>query len=375
MFASTPERPSLPAVEHRLSLTLLPPLSLLLNEEATPFRPKLPSIDALRTPQTPFLMFPSRSQSTSLLPAMVPLGKPHLSVKTRIDALETPRDTPSVANTSMDSEADTSAANDSMIKPASKRKAQTTLPSRDFAFISHSPATYPSQEPSIDNASLARRKRRRTSPHELLILNQEFVAGSTPNKARRVEIAHKVNMTEKAVQIWFQNKRQSLRRLKSSDKEITELPPTPNSSTVSTTAPTPLVESTPIKPQLVKLHSQNFVASPAIAQLSPIRSYSTSSLTQAPPVLNKLATTKMSVYSKILAVDDKKDDLVLSLTNKKQPEFARQSLVASTQVMTFKLGPSKERRPLGAIDVNTMAQPGKTDTQCVQSLLLLSRAR
>jgi len=93
-----------------------------------------------------------------------------------------------------------------------------------YAFISHSPATFPSQEPDIDNAPLARRKRRRTSPHELNILNKEFKLGSTPNKARRVEIAKVVHMTEKAVQIWFQNKRQALRKQSNVEKEVLELP-------------------------------------------------------------------------------------------------------------------------------------------------------
>ncbi|KAI5960838.1 YOX1 [Candida pseudojiufengensis] len=96
--------------------------------------------------------------------------------------------------------------------------------SKSYAFISHSPSTYPSQEPSIDNAPLARRKRRRTSPNELNILNQEFEIGSTPNKLRRIEIASKVSMTEKAIQIWFQNKRQSLRKSNIIEKEICELP-------------------------------------------------------------------------------------------------------------------------------------------------------
>lgn len=94
---------------------------------------------------------------------------------------------------------------------SSKKNASTD---KVFAFISHSPATFPSQEPSIDNAQLARRKRRRTSSHELSILQNEFVLGSNPNRIRRQQIAEKVKMDEKAVQIWFQNKRQSLKRFK-----------------------------------------------------------------------------------------------------------------------------------------------------------------
>lgn len=112
-----------------------------------------------------------------------------------------------------------------VVSPVMPVLADKVYSDRSYAFISHSPSTFPSQEPNIDNAPLARRKRRRTSPNELSILNNEFELGSTPNKIRRLEIAKKVNMTEKAIQIWFQNKRQSLRKQTCHEKEVTELPP------------------------------------------------------------------------------------------------------------------------------------------------------
>ncbi|KAK9314342.1 hypothetical protein V1522DRAFT_239110 [Lipomyces starkeyi] len=81
-----------------------------------------------------------------------------------------------------------------------------------YAFISHSPTTYPLHEPEIDNPPLARRKRRRTSPNELQILYSEFKRCAKPPRVTRIAIAERVGMTEKAVQIWFQNRRQSSRR-------------------------------------------------------------------------------------------------------------------------------------------------------------------
>ncbi|KAK9389485.1 hypothetical protein V1515DRAFT_593419 [Lipomyces mesembrius] len=81
-----------------------------------------------------------------------------------------------------------------------------------YAFISHSPTTYPLHEPEIDNPPLARRKRRRTSPNELQILYSEFKRCAKPPRVTRIAIAERVHMTEKAVQIWFQNRRQSSRR-------------------------------------------------------------------------------------------------------------------------------------------------------------------
>lgn len=57
------------------------------------------------------------------------------------------------------------------------------------------------------------RKRRRTSPNELNILETEFSRNSKPCKEDRERIASLTSMDEKAVQVWFQNKRQSCRRL------------------------------------------------------------------------------------------------------------------------------------------------------------------
>lgn len=85
---------------------------------------------------------------------------------------------------------------------------------RAFAFITHSKDTFGVKEPKIDNAPLARRKRRRTSAQELNILQLSFEKNATPDKATRIELADRCHMSEKAVQIWFQNKRQATKRQK-----------------------------------------------------------------------------------------------------------------------------------------------------------------
>lgn len=56
------------------------------------------------------------------------------------------------------------------------------------------------------------RKRRRTTPNELFILETEFSRNSKPCREVRERIARLTSMDEKAVQVWFQNKRQSRRR-------------------------------------------------------------------------------------------------------------------------------------------------------------------
>ena len=91
---------------------------------------------------------------------------------------------------------------------------------RSFAFITHSQETFPKKEPKIDNARLARRKRRRTSSYELGILQTAFDECPTPNKAKRVELSEQCNMSEKSVQIWFQNKRQAAKKHKNNSGSI-----------------------------------------------------------------------------------------------------------------------------------------------------------
>ncbi|KAK6339157.1 hypothetical protein TWF718_008580 [Orbilia javanica] len=82
-----------------------------------------------------------------------------------------------------------------------------------FAFITHSPATLPNNlPPDVDDASLARRRRRRTSHKDQIVLEEEFAKCDRPDKHKRKEIAARVGLEDKQVQIWFQNRRQTHRR-------------------------------------------------------------------------------------------------------------------------------------------------------------------
>lgn len=51
------------------------------------------------------------------------------------------------------------------------------------------------------------KKRQRATPQQLSVLRSEFIINSTPNAKTREEIGKKIDMTERSVQIWFQNKR------------------------------------------------------------------------------------------------------------------------------------------------------------------------
>lgn len=111
-----------------------------------------------------------------------------------------------------------------MLTPLTAIKASLTPSSnekkRAFAFITHSQDTFGVKEPKIDNAPLARRKRRRTSTQELNILQDAFENCPTPDKNGRIDLADRCSMSEKSVQIWFQNKRQAVKRQKSALKKL-----------------------------------------------------------------------------------------------------------------------------------------------------------
>src|ERR1700759_2500623 len=49
-------------------------------------------------------------------------------------------------------------------------------------------------------------KRQRATQDQLVTLEQEFNKNPTPTAATRERIAQEINMTERSVQIWFQNR-------------------------------------------------------------------------------------------------------------------------------------------------------------------------
>ncbi|MDP2439511.1 MAG: homeobox domain-containing protein [archaeon] len=62
------------------------------------------------------------------------------------------------------------------------------------------------------NAFPFRKKRQRSSPAQLNILEEQFLINPMPSHMARVELALRLNMTPRRVQVWFQNKRAKVRR-------------------------------------------------------------------------------------------------------------------------------------------------------------------
>jgi len=69
---------------------------------------------------------------------------------------------------------------------------------------------FPGGFPDVDNAN--KKKRQRTSPDQLSILEQIFQTDKMPSQQTRVQLADQLGMSSRRVQIWFQNKRAKVKR-------------------------------------------------------------------------------------------------------------------------------------------------------------------
>jgi len=75
-----------------------------------------------------------------------------------------------------------------------------------------------------------KKKRQRTSPDQLAILEQIFQTDKMPSQQTRVQLADQLGMSSRRVQIWFQNKRAKVKR--GLGKSVEGMQQTPESPTL-----------------------------------------------------------------------------------------------------------------------------------------------
>jgi len=74
-----------------------------------------------------------------------------------------------------------------------------------------------------------KKKRQRTSPDQLAILEQIFQTDKMPSQQTRVQLADQLGMSSRRVQIWFQNKRAKVKRgLGKSSEGLQQTPDSPS---------------------------------------------------------------------------------------------------------------------------------------------------
>lgn len=128
-----------------------------------------------------------------------------------------------------------------------------------------------------------KKKRQRTSPDQLAILEQIFQTDKMPSQQTRVQLADQLGMSSRRVQIWFQNKRAKVKRGLGKSGEDIQL--TPDSPTLD-------IERDATAPSL---SSSSCLSEPS----SPLVPDSSFSLTpsSSPPTLSLLSLTPPSPCS------------------------------------------------------------------------------
>lgn len=86
----------------------------------------------------------------------------------------------------------------------------------------------------MDN-NFNKKKRKRTAPEQLKVLEDIFNAHQHPNLSLRNQLAHQLGMTPRSVQIWFQNRRAKARNMEFN----TSAGPTPSSLSIHSSPPSP----------------------------------------------------------------------------------------------------------------------------------------
>jgi hypothetical protein len=69
------------------------------------------------------------------------------------------------------------------------------------------------------------RRRTHLKPSQVAVLQETFVTNTLPDAALRSQLAHELGVTERTVQIWFQNRRAKARKLEASDGSLPSLVP------------------------------------------------------------------------------------------------------------------------------------------------------
>lgn len=119
-----------------------------------------------------------------------------------------------------------------------------------------------------ENDLLNKKKRQRTSPDQLAILEQIFQTDKMPNQQTRVQLADQLGMSSRRVQIWFQNKRAKVKRSVSKPDGECSSPSGSLGQSSSSISP-PSSPSSPSEPLADESPIQSPSLSPVVAPLNP----------------------------------------------------------------------------------------------------------
>ncbi|KAL1892968.1 Transcription elongation factor SPT4 [Sporothrix stenoceras] len=101
------------------------------------------------------------------------------------------------------------------------KSSQTPSPSASATSQSASASKRPARKSTLTQQQ-KNQKRQRATQDQLTTLELEFNKNPTPNAETRIMIAEQINMTERSVQIWFQNRRAKIKLLAKKSLETGE---------------------------------------------------------------------------------------------------------------------------------------------------------
>ncbi|CAG8775763.1 8392_t:CDS:1, partial [Acaulospora morrowiae] len=99
-------------------------------------------------------------------------------------------------------------------EPSSKENAESTDGNKiGKSNSSKSPSSTSSSQTPQPQTTTNNKKRTRATPEQLAILEDTFKTNTSPNSKVREALAEKVNMSERSIQIWFQNRRAKMKAM------------------------------------------------------------------------------------------------------------------------------------------------------------------
>ncbi|TLD27967.1 hypothetical protein E2P81_ATG06313 [Venturia nashicola] len=185
---------------------------------------------------------------------------------------------------------------DSDTRPASAGSSPT-------AFLVYSPSALKDNlDPNAENKTAPRQKRRRTSPEDQKILEEEFARNPKPDKPSRLEIVKKVALGEKEIQIWFQNRRQASRRRQEPTGDPEESPANQDSSLRVSSGPIPSssmqvpISTSPPVVEVLEIQNENVEVTEEIAIATEEQATEEKDTTEAETEKKEAAPAKLTLF-------------------------------------------------------------------------------
>ncbi|KAG2177989.1 hypothetical protein INT43_003242 [Umbelopsis isabellina] len=194
----------------------LPRLHTILNHSPSISRPRKPAVLDIAN-----LLCPEENdQPTPISPYWESSSPTSSSARSRLSSPGQMHDDPWFAHRRHSREAGLDMASSSSLttskrptafKNPSERSFQSYSPSPPESYLNRSPSPYQSPSHSPRYSASIKAKRKRASAGQLDVLNRVFAQTFFPSTEMRNELAKQLGMSPRTVQIWFQNKRQSIR--------------------------------------------------------------------------------------------------------------------------------------------------------------------